>query len=159
MLEAGGGFIQARDLVFYQKALVTLLRNQRQRFVERKLFRQRQVEGDQHFSSSSFLLVLVPGVLILRGGGRERGRRGLPNTLRRILAHRFSAAATVQLRHVRPEDLQVIANLRHRADGRTGGADGVALLDGDGGRNPFDAVHLRFVHAVEELAGIGRKGL
>ncbi len=65
----------------------------------------------------------------------------------------------MQLRHVRPEHLHVVANLGHRADGRAGGPDGVALLDGDGGRDAFDAVHLRLVHAVEELPRVGREGL
>src|SRR5207248_9202382 len=33
------------------------------------------------------------------------------------------------------------------------------LVDGDGGRNAFDRVHLRLVHAVEELARVRREGL
>ena len=44
-------------------------------------------------------------------------------------------------------------------DGGARGLDGVALLDGDGGRDAFDAVHLRLVHAVEELPRVGREGL
>jgi ATPase subunit of ABC transporter with duplicated ATPase domains len=36
-----------------QEPLIALLRNQRQRFIERKFFRQRQVEGDQAFGKGS----------------------------------------------------------------------------------------------------------
>ena len=64
----------------------------------------------------------------------------------------------MELRHQRPEHLQVIANLRHRADGRARGADGVALLDGDGWRDALNAVNGGLVHAVEELPRIGREG-
>lgn len=59
---------------------------------------------------------------------------------------------------MRPEDFHVVANLGHRADGAARGADGVALLDGDGGRDAFDAVHLRLVHAIKELPRVGREG-
>jgi len=37
--------------------------------------------------------------------------------------------------------------------------DGVALLDGDGGRDAVDAVHLRLSMRSKKLAGVGRKGL
>ena len=58
---------------------------------------------------------------------------------------------------MRPQYFHVVANLCHRADGGAGGADGVALFDGDGGRDAFDAVHLRLVHAVEELPRVWRE--
>ncbi len=58
-----------------------------------------------------------------------------------------------------PEQPHVIADLRHCADRRTRGLDGVALLDGNGWRNAFDAIDLRFVHAIEELPGVRRKSL
>ena len=63
----------------------------------------------------------------------------------------------MKLRDIRPEDFHVVANLGHRADGRARALDGIALLDGDGGRNAFDAIDPRLVHAVEELAGVGGK--
>ena len=65
----------------------------------------------------------------------------------------------MQRGEVRPEDFQVVADFRHRADGAAGGADGVALLDGDGRRDALDAVYRRLVHAVEELPRVGREGL
>lgn len=63
----------------------------------------------------------------------------------------------MQLREVRPQNFHVVANLSHRADGAARGADGVALLDGDGRGDAFDAIHLRLVHAVEELSRVRRE--
>ena len=63
------------------------------------------------------------------------------------------------LRHAREEQLQVVVDLRHRADGRARALDRVALLDGDGRRDAADLIHLRLVHAVEELPRVGREGL
>ena len=65
----------------------------------------------------------------------------------------------MQLGDVRPQHLHVIAQLGQCADGGARGSDRVPLLDGDGGQNAFDAIHLRFVHAIEKLAGVRRKRL
>ena len=54
---------------------------------------------------------------------------------------------------------EVVVDFRDGADGRAGGFDAVRLFDGDGGRDAFDRVDARFVHAVEELARVGREGL
>ena len=70
-----------------------------------------------------------------------------------------AAAAAVQLRRAREEQLQVVVELGHRADGRARGAHRVGLVDGDRRRDALDAVDLRLVHAVEELARVGREGL
>src|SRR5882762_3754842 len=123
--------------------MVALLGNQRERFGQGEFFGQGKIEGDEDFTGSSSSFVLVLDLFFLWFRGRERGRRGLksqPNALRRILAHGPSATTAVKLRHMRPEDFHVVANLRHRADRGTCGANRVALLDGDGGRDSFDAV-------------------
>ena len=57
------------------------------------------------------------------------------------------------------EEFEVVVDFRDGADGRSGGFDAVRLFDGDGGRDAFDRVDARFVHAVEELARVGREGL
>ena len=59
----------------------------------------------------------------------------------------------------REQQLQVIVELRHRADGGARGAHGIGLIDRDGRQDSFDAIHLRLVHAIEELARIGRERL
>lgn len=57
------------------------------------------------------------------------------------------------------EELEVVVDLGDRADGRACGADIVRLLDGDGGGDAFDAVGERFIHPLEELAGVGTESL
>ena len=56
------------------------------------------------------------------------------------------------------EEFQVIVDLGERADGRSGGADVVFLLDGDSGGDALDGIDKRLVHAVEELPDVGGKG-
>jgi len=63
----------------------------------------------------------------------------------------------MESREARPQDLHVVGQFRHSADGRTRGLDGVALLNCDGRRDAFDAVDLRLVHAVEELPRVRGK--
>src|SRR6185436_8821789 len=79
--------------------------------------------------------------------------------LRGLAADGLAAFFAVKLGEVRPEQLHVIAQLGHGAHGRTGGLDGIALLDGDGGRDAVDAIHLRLVHAVEKLPRVRAESL
>src|SRR5438067_1383551 len=78
---------------------------------------------------------------------------------RRVAHHRFAAAAAVELGRAREQELQVVVELRHRADRRARGAHGIRLVDGDCRRNAFDCVDLRLVHAVEELPRVRAEGL
>jgi hypothetical protein len=57
------------------------------------------------------------------------------------------------------EKLYIIGDLGHGAHRRAGGAHRVLAVDGDGRRHRLDAVHPGAVHAVQELACIGREGL
>ncbi len=91
----------------------------------------------------------------LRGTRLQLGVDGL----RRIVPHRLRGLAVEQPRRARVEQLQVIVELRHGADRGTRAAHRVGLVDGDGRRHAVDPVHLRPVHAVEELARIGAEGL
>ena len=81
------------------------------------------------------------------------------NAFRRVAPHRLAAAAAMQPRRARVEQLEVVVQFRHGADGGARGAYRVGLVDGDGRRNAVDAIDLRLVHAVEELPRVGREGL
>ena len=74
-------------------------------------------------------------------------------------AHRLGALPAVQGGGVRHQQLEVVVQFGHRADRGARGAHRIGLVDGDGRWHAFDAVDLRPVHPVEELAGIGREGL
>ena len=70
----------------------------------------------------------------------------------------LDAGATLgAVRHTRTgvEQTQVVVDLRDRADGRARVARGRLLIDGDGGRQAFDEVHVGLVHLSEELARVG----
>ena len=74
-------------------------------------------------------------------GDRLRGFR--PN---------FAAATrTKSAGDARPEQFQIIVDLRHRADGGARALDRIRLLDRDRRRDAADLVDARFVHAVEKL--------
>ena len=59
------------------------------------------------------------------------------------------------MRDARPEQLQIIVDLRHRADGRSRALDRIRLLDRDRRRDAADIVNPRLVHAVEKLPHVG----
>src|SRR5207253_3871496 len=108
-----------------------------------KFYGESQIKGNEQFGG--------------RGTVGDRFDDLSPDLLGRILAHWLAALPAMKLSDVRPEHFHVVANLGHRSDSRASRFDGIALLDGDGGRDAFDAVHLRLVHPVEELARVRRK--
>ena len=57
------------------------------------------------------------------------------------------------------EETEVIVDLGDGPDRAAGILGGGLLLDGDGGREPFDGVHVRFLHDAEELPGVRGEGL
>ena len=59
----------------------------------------------------------------------------------------------------RPQQPQVVVNLGGRADRRARIADAVLLADGDRRRDAVDAVDVRLLHPLEELAGVGGERL
>ena len=90
--------------------------------------------------------------------GRARLQLGADG-VGRVVPHGQRGLAVEELGSPREEQLQVVVELRHRADRGARAAHGVGLVDGDGGRHPFHLVDRGLVHAVEELARIGREGL
>ena len=79
--------------------------------------------------------------------------------LRRVPADGLAAAATVQHRGAREQQLQVIVELGHRADRAARGAHRVGLIDRDGGRHAVDPIDCRAVHPIQELARVRRECL
>ena len=69
------------------------------------------------------------------------------------------AAGAGGLGETREDHFEVVIDLRDRADGAARAAHVVDLLDGDRGRDAFDRIHLRLVHALEELPRVRRKRL
>jgi len=55
------------------------------------------------------------------------------------------------------EETEIVVNFRHGADRGPGIVAGALLLDGNGGREPFDRIDVGLAHLFEELTGIGRE--
>ena len=120
--------------------LVALFSDKLQRFLEGDFFSQRNIERNENFV-------------------RLTGADCLPNGQWLVTCDNCTAPVTVTLGEVRPQVFHVVADLGHRADGRAGGANGVALAKRDGGRDAVDSVNLRLVHPIEKLPDIRRKRL
>ncbi len=76
-----------------------------------------------------------------------------------LLGDRPAALVTEGLAAARVEEAQEVVDLRGRRDGRARAGRPPALLDGDGRRQPLDGLHVRLLHLLEELAGVGREAL
>ena len=125
-------------------ARVALLLQQRADFGFLEVLRHDHREADVH----------------ARIAGRGGAARGVGvDAFGVVAAHGLAAVPAVQSGGAREQQLQVIVELGHRADGGARGAHRIRLVDGDGRRNAVDAVHRGLVHAIEELARVRREGL
>ena len=57
------------------------------------------------------------------------------------------------------QQAHIVVDLGDGADGRARIAAGGFLLDGDGRREALDMIHVRFLHHLQELSGVGGKRL
>ena len=102
----------------------------------------------------------------LHQGGEDEDRLPLivlqyevDNLLFGILDHLLSRGVGVGLTGTCKEQAQVVVHLGDGAYRRARILVGRLLLDGDHGRQPRHLIHIRALHAPEEVACIGRKGL
>ena len=108
--------------------------------------RRRQLDRKRHRQ---------PRVAGVAGARQQVGEDGF----RRVVAHELGSLPVEQLRRPRPQQLQVVVQLGHRADRAARVAHRIGLVDGDRRRHAVDAIDRRPVHAVEELARVGAEGL
>ena len=87
----------------------------------------------------------------MTSGVGERRKNLISDGLGRLRPNFAAATWTKRMRDARPEQFQIVVNLRHRADGGARAFHRVRLLDRDRGRNAANFVDARFVHAIEEL--------
>src|SRR4030095_7930008 len=84
-IEFSERFVEAKDIIPDEHALVALFRNQGEHLLDRQLIRKRQIESDQRFAAVF----------------RALGDIG-PNCLRRILANPLTALPAMEMRKARP---------------------------------------------------------
>ena len=77
----------------------------------------------------------------------------------RLLLNLPSALRAMGNTDSRIEKSHVIINLCHRSHRRTRVTVRGLLIDGNGGGQPLDTLHIRLLHLTQELAGIGRQRL
>ncbi len=84
---------------------------------------------------------------------------GADNLLGGLAGDGLAAAGAVRGADGAVEEPEVVVDFGDGADGGAGGAGGGLLLDGDGGGEALDGVHVGALELVEELAGVGGEGL
>ena len=95
----------------------------------------------------------------LHASAGSMGAHGCGNLSRGERCDRSPALRAMGRAQPRHEQAQVIEDLRHGAHGGSGVAADGSLIDGEGGGEPGDAVHVWLVHAPQELSGVGGEAL
>ena len=80
------------------------------------------------------------------------GQDRVDDLIQALVRDRPPAQMTVRLADGGKQQAHVVVDLGDRADGGAGAAAGGLLLDADGRRQAFHAVHVRLLHLLEELA-------
>jgi hypothetical protein len=109
-----------------------------------------------------FLAVFA--LAVAHDGGEQIGARALrhrhhavDHVLHLLRLDRQAGGGAVGGADAGEQQPHVVVDFGHRADGRARVLRGGLLLDGNRGRQARDMVHIRLLHHVEELAGIGRQ--
>jgi hypothetical protein len=95
----------------------------------------------------------------LDAGALRQGHHLVNDLVNGLLADLLAALGAVRGSNSSPEQTQVVVNLRHRPHGGPGVLAGSLLINGDGGTETLDIVHVRLVHLPQEHPGIGAQGL
>ena len=95
----------------------------------------------------------------LDAGGLGQGHHLVDDLVDGLLLDLLAALGAVGGAHPRPQQAEVVVDLRHRAHGGAGVLGGGLLVDGDGGGQAVDVVHVRLLHLAQEHAGVGGEGL
>ena len=77
------------------------------------------------------------------------------NLLYRLPFNEPPALGAMGFSHPGKQQTKVIINFRYRPHRGTGIAPRSLLVDGNGRRQSFNVIHIRFVHLSQKLAGIG----
>jgi len=85
------------------------------------------------------------------------GDDGVDDLLGALARDRLAALGAVGLADTGEQQAEIVINFGDSADGRARVAAGAFLVDGDGGGEALDLIHVRFFHQAQELAGISRK--
>ena len=82
-------------------------------------------------------------------------QQSIHHLLNGLLRDGLAALRAMWTTSPRIQESQVVVDFRHGSHSGTRIAARRLLVDRDGGRQPFDIVHIRLIHLTEELPGIG----
>ena len=108
--------------------------------------------GRQNHDALAVAVSAGAALLVLRHDGGD-------NLLRGLAGDRAAALVAMRLADGGIKQAEIVVDFRDRAHRRARAAAGGLLLDGDGRAQALHRVHVRPLHLVEELPGVGRKGL
>jgi len=91
--------------------------------------------------------------------GADMRLQSLPDPLGGIFLHGSAARTAVKPCQPGKQQFDVVGDFGHGAHRGARGAHRIFAVDGDGRRDALDPTHMGPIHAVHELARIGRKGL
>ena len=86
------------------------------------------------------------------------GHNAVDDLIHRLLADLLAALGAVGRTYPRPQKAHIVIDLRHRTHGGAGILGGGFLIDGDGGAQALDIVHIGLVHLPQKHTGIGAEG-
>jgi hypothetical protein len=89
----------------------------------------------------------------------RQGHDAVDHLLHRPGGDLLAAGMAMDMADAGEQQAQVVVDFGDRADRRAGVLGGGFLLDGDGRRQALDAFHVRLVHLLQKLPGIGREAL
>ena len=95
----------------------------------------------------------------LDAGTLRQGHDLVDDLVHRLLADLPAALGAVGHAHPRPQQAEVVIDLRHRAHGGAGVLAGGLLVDGDGRGQAVDIVHVGLVHLAQKHTGVGAEAL
>ncbi len=95
----------------------------------------------------------------MEAGAGGQAEDALGHLVHRVLLHPDVAASAEGLPQAGEEQPQVVVDFGGRGHGGARVAAGVLLLDGDGGGDALDFVHVRLLDALQELPGVGGERL
>ena len=95
----------------------------------------------------------------LKLGALRQGHHGVGHLVHGLLLDFLAAFGAMGRAHPGIHQAHIIVNFRHGAHGGPGIAGGSFLVDGDGGRQALDAVHIGLIHLAQELPGVAAHAL
>ena len=95
----------------------------------------------------------------LDAGGLGEGHHLVDDLVDGLLLDLLAALGAVGGAHPGPQQAEVVIDLGDGAHGGPGVLGGGFLVDGDGGAQALDVVHVRLLHLAQEHPGVGGQGL